>query len=716
MDLALPDLMSKIVTVGIQHGGIVTPVPEALRASELDRLELFMDSSEIAAIEAAYDRQPVDEGGSSPLAHRYPAIRKEAIAVRAVPEGDSLTSLEKTMAEAAAVVSSIRSAATVGIESAPLAIGRPLDASEGGDPFAAIGALGEASRLAIREKAVRAIGASGEGALERVAIQAALAEYERLGMDRAAPQTGYIVWTGFLMLLLTLASAAATVAVGYLGARTAAGAARDLRRDVFAKIEGFSSAEFERFSTASLITRSTNDVMQLQTVTALMLRLAIYAPIIGVGGFFRALDKAPAMSWIIGVALVALLGFVATVILVAMPKFKSMQRLADKLNLVIRENLSGLAVVRAFGRESFEERRFEAANTEVTGVNLFVARVMSSTMPAIMLLMNALGVAIIWVGSRQIAESAMNVGDMMAFLQYAMQIVMSFLMLSMIFIFLPRASVSGSRIAEVLSAEASIRDPETPRPLPFPAIGRVEFRNVSFRYPGADGDAVSDVCFVANPGETTAIIGPTGSGKSTLLNLIVRFFDVSSGSIEVDDVDVREVRQAQLRERIGYVPQRSILFSGTVASNLRFGDEGASDDRILASCDAAQAAEFLDSREGGLSAPISQGGINVSGGQRQRLSIARALVKGYPIYLFDDCFSALDYTTDAALRASLKERAPESAFIMVAQRVATVMRAERIIVLDEGRVVGSGTHRELLASCPQYREIAASQLGEEALS
>ncbi|MCA9972397.1 MAG: ABC transporter ATP-binding protein, partial [Anaerolineales bacterium] len=519
-----------------------------------------------------------------------------------------------------------------------------------------------------------------------------------------------------IMLLITLLSAAASISVSYLSAKIASGVGRDLRSDIFRKVESFSSAEFDKFPTASLITRSTNDITQLQMVTMFMVRLVFYAPIMGVGGIIRAVSKGSSMWWTIAVAVIVLIGMVAVIVSIAMPKFRIVQKLIDRLNLVARENLSGMMVIRAFNMQSFEEERFDKANVDLTANTLFIARIMAIMMPMMMFILNVLSVVILWVGAHQVAQANMQVGDMMAFLQYAMQIVFSFMMLSMLFIILPRASVSADRIADVLETEPEIVDPVAPKSLNGRFHGTVEFRNVSFRYPGADTDVLHDISFVARPGETTAFIGSTGSGKSTVVNLIPRFYDVTEGAIMMDGVDIREVTQHDLRDKIGYVPQKGILFSGTIASNLRYADEYADETDLQTAVTIAQAADFVKNKPEGLDADISQGGTNVSGGQRQRLSIARALVKKAPIYIFDDSFSALDFKTDAALRRALHETTSDSTILVVTQRVSTVKQAEQIIVLDQGRIVGKGTHAELMETCETYQEIALSQLSMEELS
>jgi len=481
-------------------------------------------------------------------------------------------------------------------------------------------------------------------------------------------------------------------------------------------VESFSKAEFDKFSTASLITRSTNDVTQVQMVIIMVMRMAIYAPIIGVGAVLRAVAKSPSMSWVIGLAVVVLLGLVLSVFSVALPKFRIIQSLIDRLNLVTRENLSGMMVIRAFNTQKFEENRFDKANRDLTNNNLFVNRVMVIMMPIMMLVMNGLSLLIIWVGAHQVAASTMQVGDMMAFLQYAMQVVMAFLMLSIMFIILPRASVSGGRIADVLEVKPEIVDPKDPKTLPLNSPGKVEFEHVSFHYPGAEEDVLHDINFVALPGQTTAIIGSTGSGKSTVVNLIPRFFDVTAGAIRVDGIDIRDIKQSDLRDKIGYIPQKGMLFSGTIESNLRYADENASEVDLEKAASIAQATEFISAMPDGMQTEISQGGTNVSGGQKQRLAIARALVKHPAVYIFDDSFSALDFKTDSELRKALKENTGKSTVLIVAQRISTIKTAEQIIVVDDGKVVGKGNHKELMETCETYREIALSQLSKEELA
>jgi ATP-binding cassette subfamily B protein len=525
------------------------------------------------------------------------------------------------------------------------------------------------------------------------------------------------IWsTGGNMLLIALLGAAASILVGYFAAKVAASVSRDLRSDVFKKVGSFSNAAFDKFSTASLITRTTNDITQIQMLLVMLIRMVFYAPIMGFGGVMKAIANSTSMTWIIGVAIICLIGVILILYSIVMPKFQLIQSLVDRLNLVTRENLEGMLVIRAFNTQDFEHERFDKANRDLTGVNLFVNRMMAIMMPVMMLVFNMTTVIIVWVGSKQISAFKLDVGSMMAYMQYAMQIISSFLMLAMMFILLPRAAVSAERIKDVLDTEETVLDPETPVLFSKNLNAAVEFNNVSFHYPGGEEDVLHNISFIAHPGQTTAFIGSTGSGKSTLVNLIMRFYDVTGGEILVDGNDIRKVRKKDLREKVGYVPQKSILFSGTIASNLYYADKNSTFENIEKASSVAQAAEFINAKENGYDDPIAQGGVNVSGGQRQRLSIARALVKNAPIYIFDDTFSALDLKTDANLRAALKEETGGSTILLVAQRVSTIMNAEQIIVLDKGMITGKGTHEELLKNCSVYLEIARSQLSEEELS
>jgi ATP-binding cassette subfamily B multidrug efflux pump len=719
-DLALPDYMSRIVNNGIQQGGVENAVPKAIRQSTMDKLLLFMSSDTQSLVLGDYTLVTQDSPDYDRLVEEYPTLAEEPIYVLKDVDRAEIDRLNPIMGRALVVVSAIEQM----MENPSLAppagsdTGMGFDLSKlppGTDVFALLAQLPDAQKAQIADAIESRFATLGESMINQMAVAAVKAEYDALGMDTGKLQTSYILRTGTTMLLISLLGGACTIAVGFLAARTAAGAARDIRQAVFRKVESFSSAEFDQFSTASLITRSTNDVTQVQMVIFMIMRMVFYAPIIGVGGVIRAIDKSASMWWIIAVAVMALLGLILVVFWIALPKFRIMQELVDRLNLVTREHLSGMMVIRAFNKQTFEQDRFDKANRDLTDTSLFIARVMVTMMPVMMLLMNGISLTILWVGAHQVAEANMQVGDMIAFLQYAMQIVFAFLMLSMMFIFLPRASVSGGRIADVLETEMAIKDPPQPKPLADPFAGAIEFRNVSFRYPDALDDILHNITFTAQPGETTAFIGSTGCGKSTLVNLIPRFYDATGGSILVSGTDIRDVTQHDLREKIGYVPQKGTLFSGTIESNLRYGDEHASDEILAEATEIAQADEFIFSKPEGLTAEIAQGGANVSGGQKQRLAIARALVKQPPIYIFDDSFSALDFKTESALRRALKAKTDGSTVLIVTQRVATVKNADQIIVLDEGRIMGKGTHQDLMETCETYREIALSQLTREEL-
>jgi len=718
-DLALPDYMSKIVNVGIQQGGVEKAVPQAIRQSTMDKLVLFMSAEDKALVLGDYTLVDSNSPDYQTYVQQYPALANKPVYVLKKIDQAEIDKLNLIMGKAFVVVSGIEQALADPAKAAALGQSLGFDLSKlppGMDIFSLLSKLPAGQLSQITEAINQKFAALGNSMITQMAVRAVKAEYDVLGMDTGKMQMNYILRTGIIMLLFSLLSISCTLAVGFLAARTAAGAARDMRKDVFQNVESFSNAEFDKFSTASLITRSTNDVTQVQIVIVMIMRMVFYAPIIGVGGIIRALGKSTSMWWVIALAVIVLLGLILTVFSIALPKFKIIQNLIDRLNLVMRENLSGMMVIRAFNMQRFEEDRFDKANKDLTSINLFITRLMVVMMPMMMLIMNGLLLLIIWVGAHQVAQSTMQVGDMMAFMQYAMQIVSAFLMLSMMFIILPRASVSAGRIADVLETETSIKDPEQPREFPEPFTGTVEFRNVCFRYPDAEEDVLHNISFVAKPGETTAFIGSTGSGKSTIVNLIPRFYDVTDGAILIDGVDIRTVPQRDLRDKIGYIPQKGTLFSGTIESNLRYADEDASPEVLKEAIDIAQASEFIFSRPEGLVVEIAQGGTNVSGGQKQRLAIARALVKRAPIYIFDDSFSSLDFKTDAALRKALKEKTGSSTVFIVTQRVATIKNAEQIIVLHEGRIVGKGKHRELMETCEIYRDIALSQLSKEELA
>ena len=717
-DLSLPNYMSDMVNVGIQQGGIDTSVATAIRADQMDKLVLFLSEDDTARVLADYTF--VDENSSAfeQTVSDYPAAADEPVYVLKDIDETETEALSPILGKALLAVSGIEQAISDPEKAQELAGQSGFDLSKipaGMDIFMLLQQLPAEQVAQIKDAMDASFSAMDDATIVQAAASAVKQEYVALGVNTDKMQTNYLLHTGLLMLLVTLVTVVCTITVGLLGARTAAGVARDLRKAVFEKVEGFSKAEYDKFSTASLITRTTNDVVQIQMLIVMMLRMVIYAPIIGVGAIIRAVEKSPSMTWIIGLAVVILLGLIITVFSIALPKFKRVQKLIDRLNQVSRENLSGMLVIRAFNNQEFEVNRFDKANRDLTQNTLFINRVMTVMMPVMMLLMNGISVLIIWVGAHKVADLSIQVGDMMAYLQYAMQVVFSFLMLSLTFIILPRASVSGQRIAEVLDMEPSIVDPADPRKFSPDAKGVVEFRDVGFRYPGAEENMLCNISFTAKPGETTAIIGSTGSGKSTVVNLIPRFFDVTEGAVLVDGLDVREVTQHDLRDRIGYIPQKGLLFSGTVESNLLFADEDASPETLKKAVEIAQAAEFVEEMEGGMGAEISQGGTNVSGGQRQRLAIARALVKRPSIYIFDDAFSALDFKTEAALRKALRDETGESTLIVVTQRVSPIKTAEQIIVINDGMIVGKGKHEDLLQTCETYREIASSQLTEEEL-
>jgi ATP-binding cassette subfamily B protein len=722
-DLALPDYLAKIVNNGIQLSGIENAVPKAIRQSTMDKITLFTSEADKASILNDYTLVTKDAPNADQYLGDYPALANEPIYVLQPVDQAEIDRLNPILAKPLLTVYSIEQLMADPAKVAAMAQSMGVDLSRlppGMDLFTALGKMPEAQRASIIAQiasfADQKIGAVNDKTLVQMAGVAIKSEYTALGMDLGKFELDYLLRVGGIMLALTLLSGVCTVTVSYLAAKTAAGVGRDVRKAVFTKVEDFSSAEFDKFSTTSLITRSTNDITQIQMVTFMVLRMVIYAPIIGVGAIIHAFRLDTSMWWIIAVAVGALLTLVLSIMAIALPKFKIVQKLTDRLNLVIRENLSGMMVIRAFNRQDFELNRFDKANKDITSVLLFIGRIMVTLMPVMFFIMNGVTVLIIWIGARQVSEANMQVGDVIAFMQYTIQVVFSFLMMSMMFIILPGAVVSAGRIAEVLETNPVIKDPEQPKHFSDRFDSTVEFRNVSFRYPDAEEDILHDISFVAKPGQTTAFIGSTGSGKSTVVNLIPRFYDVTSGSILVDGIDIREITQHDLREKIGYIPQKGVLFSGTIESNLRYADENASMDLLREATDIAQATDFVSNNgHDGFQAEISQGGTNVSGGQKQRLSIARALVKKPPIYIFDDSFSAVDFKTDAALRRALKSKTASSTLLIVTQRVSTIKNAEQIIVLDEGRIIARGTHQELMRDCKDYQEIALSQLSQEEL-
>ena len=730
-DLSLPDYTSKIVDTGIQQGGIESPLPETIRQSTLDALSLLMSEEDADKLQNAYgyylqddgvlklrsdltadERTALEDAITTPDIVLYMAAAQAANA----PAGQSamgMTSLADMQAASADSTDTDAEAETV----APTADDLDTVCAQ----FAAMTQMPGFSRDAIQQQLAGAFASLDDTVVENLKSQSMLLvqlEYEAQGVAHDV-QMRYLYKVGGQMLGLTLLMVAVSIAVGFLASRVSAAIGRDLRRETFSSVIGFSNAEIENFSTASLITRTTNDIQQVQFVCVMLLRMVAYAPILGIGGVLHVINSSTGLSWIIVLDVAVLLLLIIFLMNVAMPKFKIMQNLVDRLNLVSREILTGIMPVRAFSREAFEEQRFDKANRDLMGTQLFTNRAMVAMMPFMTLIMNGTSLLIVWFGGKAMDNGTMQVGEMIAFITYTMQIVMSFLMLAMVAVMLPRAGVAADRIDEVIRTKATIHDPDEATAKPAQERknwqGTVQFNDVSFRFPGADSDALEHISFTAKPGETTAIIGSTGCGKSTLLNLIPRFYDVTGGSVTVDGIDVRQMPQAQLHDLLGYVPQKGVLFSGTIDSNLKFGGDHITDAAVKKAAAIAQATEFIDAKPEGCQSPIAQGGSNVSGGQKQRLSIARAIAKDPKIYLFDDSFSALDYKTDVALRRALKAQTDNATVLIVAQRISTVLHANQILVLDEGRLVGKGTHAQLMASCPEYQEIARSQLSQKEL-
>ena len=704
-DLSLPGYTSDIVNVGIQQGGIDTAIPEQISVEDMDRLFLFVSEQDQKTVLDAYEKDT-------------DTYESEAYVLK-----DGILKDEKRTDKIGAILSkpmmlvtvfSSDSEETKEMTDAMFASLPKEMLSEDMTVFDVLGMMPEEQRAQMVTQIGEKVDEMPETMLAQAATIYLKEAYKNLGMDTDKIQTGYMLRTGGKMLALAAVGMIVSMIVGFLASKVGASTGRDLRGKVFRKVVEFSNGEFDKFSTASLITRSTNDIQQIQMLTVMILRMVLYAPIMGIGGVFKVFHTNVSMSWIIGLAVVLIAMVVMVLFVVAMPKFKILQNLVDRLNLVTREILTGLPVIRAFSTEKHEEERFDQANKDLTKTNLFVNRAMTFMMPTMMLIMNAISILIVWVGANGINDGQMQVGDMMAFIQYTMQIIMAFLMICMISIMLPRAAVSATRVDEVLTSTTLINDPKQPKHLK-EGKGMVEFDHVSFRYPGAEEDVLHDISFTAKPGETTAIIGSTGSGKSTMVNLIPRFYDVTEGKITIDGEDIRNVTQHELRDQLGYVPQKGVLFSGTIASNILYGNPDGSEETMMEAAKVAQAAEFIEEKPKCYDSRISQGGGNVSGGQKQRLSIARAIAKDPKIFIFDDSFSALDYKTDVTLRKALKEHTVNSTVIIVAQRISTILHAEQIIVLDEGKVAGIGTHKELLKNCDVYYQIAASQLSEKEL-
>lgn len=756
-DLSLPSYTSDIVNVGIQQGGIDEKIPEAVTEEEMERLLLFMSREDSERVLEAYELKTADTGydceGSVYVLKESAAEDKEEVQelseILGQPmllvsgfesDSDTTKQMEVSMkdnmkaaiqsqaeAKAKKAASQMTEEEKAALEANPelakkqqeemqAQIEAQMQKIDEADMFEILGMLSEDQREEMVAQIAEKMDDMPDSIVEQAATAYIKTVYEKLGMDTEQIQNSYILRTGAKMIGLAFLGMLASVMVGLLASRVAARTGRDLRSRVFKKVVGFSNAEFDHFSTASLITRSTNDIQQIQMLVVMLLRMVMYAPIMAAGGIIKVFRTNVDMSWIIGLAVVLILLLVLVLFIVTMPKFKILQNMVDRLNLVTREILTGLSVIRAFSTEKYEEKRFDNANKDLMKTNLFVNRAMTFMMPVMMLVMNGITILIVWNGAHGIDNGNMQVGDMMAFIQYTMQIIMSFLMICMVSIMLPRAAVAADRVDEILASKTAIEDPENPETLPAGSKGEVVFDHVNFRYPGAEEDVLHDIHFTAKPGQTTAIIGSTGSGKSTLVNLIPRFYDVTGGRILIDGTDIREITQHELRDKLGYVPQKGVLFSGTIESNILYGNPDGTKAEMEEAASIAQATEFIEEKRKKYDSPIAQGGTNVSGGQKQRLSIARAIAKKPDVFIFDDSFSALDYKTDVTLRAALKEKTQDSTVIIVAQRISTILHAEQIIVLDEGRIAGIGTHKELLKNCDAYYQIASSQLSEKELA
>ena len=720
-DLTLPDYTSKIVNVGIQNGGIENVAPEVIRKSEMDNMLIFTEEDDkILASYEEISKDNLDSVEYEKLVKKYPALENESLYKIKKISSSEQDEINLLMAKPLMMLSTLENEDTAEQMKQQMLTQVPEQQKVMLQNMSLIEIIKKMPKEQLDqmlETVNQKIDDMQESILEQAAIQEVKNEYKAIGMNTDSIQNQYIIMAGLKMLGISLIIMISAISIMCLSARVAARLAKTLREKVFKKVLRFSNKEFSEYSTASLITRSTNDIQQIQGLIAILFRVLVYAPIIGIGGFLRVLNQSDnSMAWIIGVAIIAILFVVATLFIIAMPRFKKLQQLIDKLNLVAREILTGLPVIRAFNTEKKEEKRFDKANMDLTKTNLFVNRAMSFMMPTLMLIMNGISLLIVWVGAHGIDNGTMQVGNMMAFIQYTMQIVMSFLMISMVSIMLPRASVSANRINEIIETDESIKDCKEPKKLNPNKKGLVEFKNVSFRYPDSDEEVLSDISFTAEPGKTTAIIGSTGSGKSTIVNLIPRFYDVTSGNLLIDGVDIKDVSNKDLRKIIGFVPQKGILFSGTIESNIKYGNPNMSDEQMIEAAQIAQATEFIESKPEKYQEPIAQGGSNVSGGQKQRLSIARAIAIDPEILVFDDSFSALDFKTDSILRAELAKKTQDKTVIIVAQRINTILNADQIIVLEDGKVVGKGTHEELIKTNETYKQIALSQLSAKELN
>lgn len=717
-DLSLPDYMSNIVNVGIQQGGVENAVPKVIKSSEMEKLFIFMNDDEKNVVEDNYtllDKDNLTTDEYNKYVKDYPELKNESIYKLNTKEEEKIDKLNDIFGKPMLIVSMLESQGFNGIPGIEAMAPQGVDLSTM-DPFEMLSMMPQEQIDSMLSNVDEKLSDMPESMITQSATSYVKEQYKDIGINTDKLQSNYVIIAGIKMVGIALISMVATVIVSFIAARVAAALGRNLRKDVFNKVVGFSNAEFDEFSTASLITRTTNDIQQIIMLVVMGLRIVFYAPILGIGGVIKVINTGASMGWVIAVALISILLLVIVLFSFAMPKFKSVQKLVDRLNLVTRESLTGMLVIRAFSTQKYEEEKFEVANKNLTRTNLFVNRVMTVMMPLMMFIMNVITLLIVWVGSHRIDEGIMQVGTMMAFMQYTMQIIMAFLMISMVSVILPRAMVSAQRVSEVLNVDVAIKDSEKLQMFNDDEKGTIEFKNVSFRYPGADEDVISNVSFKAFPGETTAFIGSTGSGKSTLINLIPRFYDTTEGEILIDGVNIKSVSQYDLREKIGFIPQKGLLFSGTIESNLKYGGDHITDEDMIKASEIAQAMEFINSKEEGFNTEIAQGGTNVSGGQKQRLAIARAIAKKPEVFIFDDSFSALDFKTDAKLRKAINTELKESTLLIVAQRISTIMNANQIIVLDEGKVVGKGTHKELMENCEVYQQIALSQLSKEELS
>lgn len=717
-DLSLPDYMSNIVNVGIQQGGVENAVPKVIKSSEMEKLFIFMKDDEKKVVEENYtllDKNNLNQDEYNKYLKDYPELKNESIYKLDTKKEENLDKLNDIFGKPMLIASMLELQGVSAVPGIDNTVPQGVDLSTV-DPFEMLKMMPQEKIDSMLSNVDEKLENMPDSMITQAATSYVKEQYKEVGINTDRLQSNYVIIAGVKMVGIALISMLATVIVSFIAARVGAALGRNLRKDVFNKVVGFSNTEFDKFSTASLITRTTNDIQQIIMLVVMGLRIVFYAPILGVGGVIKVINTGASMGWVIGVAVISILLLVIVLFTFAMPKFKSVQKLVDRLNLVTRESLTGMLVIRAFSTQKHEEEKFEVANKNLTKTNLFVNRIMTVMMPLMMFIMNAITLLIVWVGAHRIDEGIMQVGTMMAFMQYTMQIIMAFLMISMVSVILPRAMVSAQRVSEVLNVDVAIKDTEKLQAFNPEEKGTIEFKNVSFRYPGADEDVISNVSFKAFPGETTAFIGSTGSGKSTLINLIPRFYDATEGEILIDGVNIKSVSQHDLREKIGFIPQKGLLFSGTIESNLKYGGDHISDEDMIKASEIAQAMEFINSKEEGFSTEIAQGGTNVSGGQKQRLAIARAIAKKPEVFIFDDSFSALDFKTDARLRKAINTELKESTLLIVAQRISTIMNANQIIVLDEGKVVGKGTHKELMENCEVYQQIALSQLSKEELS